>query len=137
MLASGRLRKAPERSRSARTTAATSVSGAVPDPWYGMVTTAMGKAEALPPTMSISNPCCWADAATGSNRKTSAASQWGSVFMGTSFFGEQKRDNRGNVNIFAIMNGRWRESAILGLEIKVQGALEHRLETPIGQRLGA
>src|SRR5690242_9363187 len=83
MLASGRVRKAPERSRSERTTSATSVGGAAADPWYGIGTTAIGSADVLLPTISISRPCCWADASAGRSVKRTRANQRSDFIMGT------------------------------------------------------
>jgi len=60
------------------------VDGAAAEPWYGIGTTVIGVAEALPPTMSISRPLSCADAAKGSNRAVRTASQRGSFFMGRS-----------------------------------------------------
>jgi hypothetical protein len=51
----------------------------------------IGRAEALPPTMSISSPCC-AEAAKGSRRDRRIANQRSGVFMGRS---SGIRSNRG------------------------------------------
>src|SRR3546814_1228800 len=81
----GMVRNWPERARSAPTTADTSVSGATPLPSYGIGTTAIGRAEALPPTISISRPRSCASAASGSRKAkiaAKAAKRRGDAFMG-------------------------------------------------------
>src|SRR5690606_6952504 len=74
-------------------------------PSYGIGTTAIGRAEALPPMMSISRPCCWATARPGTSRQASRKNQRNEGFMGRGT-GIRRigRDTSEDVNIFPIMN---------------------------------
>src|SRR3546814_14125223 len=96
----GMVRNWPERARSAPTTADTSVSGATPLPSYGIGTTAIGRAEALPPTISISRPRSCASAASGRRKAkiaAQAAKRRGEAFLGRTG-GEKKYGGRGREN---------------------------------------
>src|SRR3546814_4194419 len=88
--ASARVRNWPERFRSARTTAARSVSGATLMPRYSNGMTVIGNAAALPPEISISSAC--ANESAGNSRASNSAR---TRFMDSTFRGDKSEfENR-------------------------------------------